>query len=115
VVVRAREEGAATLRAADIAFATNEEDAALRGDALRIRPIGSARRGGGSSWQSLERRTGAVESDYLNGEIVALARLHGTAAPVNEALARLCTEMARDRAAPGSRSADEFLAAVTNP
>jgi 2-dehydropantoate 2-reductase len=115
VVARAREEGASVLRAAGIEFASNEEDAALRGDTLRIRPIRAERRGGGSSWQSLERRTGAVESDYLNGEIVALARLHGVPAPVNEALAQLCTELARERAAPGSRSADEFLAALKNP
>ena len=113
VAARAREEGAAALRAAGIDFATNEEDAALRGDTLRIRPIGNERRGGGSSWQSLERQTGAVESDYLNGEIVTLARLHGVRAPVNEALAHLCTELARERAAPGSRSAEDFLAAVT--
>lgn len=115
VAARAREEGATALRAAGIEFASNEEDAALRGDTLRIRPIGTDRRGGGSSWQSLERRTGAVESDYLNGEIVTLARLHGVPAPVNEGLARLCTEMARERAAPGSRSADAFLASVRSP
>jgi 2-dehydropantoate 2-reductase len=114
VATRAREEGAAVLRVAGIDFASNEEDAALRGDTLRIRPIGDARRGGGSSWQSLERRTGAVESDYLNGEIVSVARLNGIPAPVNEALAQLCTAMARDGAAPGSRSADEFLASLTN-
>jgi Ketopantoate reductase len=112
VAGRAREEGAAVLRAAGIDFATNEEDAALRGDTLRIRPIGSERRGGGSSWQSLERKTGTVESDYLNGEIVVVARLHAVPAPINGALARLCTEMARNRAAPGSRSAEEFLAAI---
>jgi 2-dehydropantoate 2-reductase len=114
VAARARDEGAAVLRAAGIDFATNDEDAAVRGDTLRIRPIGSERRGGGSSWQSLERRTGAVESDYLNGEIVMLARLHSVPAPVNEALARLCTTMARDREAPASRAAEEFLA-VTIP
>jgi 2-dehydropantoate 2-reductase len=114
VAQRVRQEGASVLRAAGIDFASNEEDAALRGDTLRIRPIGSQRRGGGSSWQSLERRTGTVESDYLNGEIVMLARLHAVPAPINEALARLCTEMARDGAGPGSRSAEEFLA-VTNP
>jgi 2-dehydropantoate 2-reductase len=113
VVERARSEGAAVLRLAGIDFATNEEDAALRGDRLRIRPIGSGRRGGGSSWQSLERRTGRVESNYLNGEIVLLARLHDGRAPINEALARLCTELARDGAAPGSRSADDFLAATS--
>jgi 2-dehydropantoate 2-reductase len=107
-----REEGASVLRVAGIEFASNDEDAALRGDVLRIRPIGSERRGGGSSWQSLERRTGTVESDYLNGEIVMLARLHDRPAPINEALARLCTEMARDGAPPGSRSADDFLATI---
>jgi 2-dehydropantoate 2-reductase len=112
VVELARSEGAAVLGSAGIDFATNEEDAALRGGQLRIRPIGSGRRGGGSSWQSLERRTGRVESDYLNGEIVLLARLHDGRAPVNEALARLCTELAREGAPPGSRSAEEFLAAT---
>jgi 2-dehydropantoate 2-reductase len=115
VVARAREEGATVLRAAGIEFASNEEDAALRGETLRIRPIEGQRRGGGSSWQSLERRTGAVESGYLNGEIVTQARLHGVPAPVNEALAQLCTELARQGAAPGSRSADEFLAALRSP
>jgi 2-dehydropantoate 2-reductase len=114
IAQQVRREGATVLRAAGIDFASNEEDAALRGDTLKIRPIGSQRRGGGSSWQSLERRTGRVESDYLNGEIVMLARLHGALAPVNEALARVCNEMARASEAPGSRSAEEFLAA-TNP
>jgi 2-dehydropantoate 2-reductase len=113
VAQQVRQEGATVLRAASIDFASNEEDAALRGDTLRIRPIGSERRGGGSSWQSLERRTGRVESDYLNGEIVLLARLHGIPAPVNEALARVCTEMARTGTAPQSRDADEFLAATS--
>lgn len=108
-VQRARDEGAAVLCAAGIDFATNEEDAALRGDTLRIRPIGSQRRGGGSSWQSLERRTGRIETDYLNGEIVALARLHGVAAPVNAALTRVATEMAREHAAPASRDAETVL------
>jgi 2-dehydropantoate 2-reductase len=113
VAQQVRDEGAGVLRAAGIDFASNEEDKAMRGDTLRIRPIGSARRGGGSSWQSLERRTGRVESDYLNGEIALLARLHGVPVPVNEALARVCTDMARAGAAPQSRSAEEFLAATT--
>jgi 2-dehydropantoate 2-reductase len=112
VAERAREEGAAVLRGAGIDFASNDEDAALRSDILSIRPIASERRGGGSSWQSLERRTGTVESDYLNGEIVVLARLHLVPAPINESLARLCTDMARDGAAPGSRSAEDFLATL---
>jgi 2-dehydropantoate 2-reductase len=113
VAQQVRQEGAEVLRAAGVDFASNEEDAALRGDTLRLRPIGSERRGGGSSWQSLERRTGRVESNYLNGEIVMLARLHGIPAPVNDALARVCTEMARVGAAPQSRAAEDFLATTS--
>ena len=45
--------------------------------------IGGRRRGGGSSWQSLARGTGTIETDYLNGEIVLLGRLHGVPTPVN--------------------------------
>ncbi|MFD4562753.1 hypothetical protein ACFWP5_52095, partial [Streptomyces sp. NPDC058469] len=32
-------------------------------------------RGGGSSWQSLNRGTGTIEADYLNGEIARLGAL----------------------------------------
>src|SRR5437762_5771935 len=70
-------EGVACLRAAGIDFASKEEDAARRGGLLSEQPIRGERRGGGSSWQSLARRTGAIETDYLNGEIVMLGRLHG--------------------------------------
>jgi 2-dehydropantoate 2-reductase len=49
-------------------------------DAERRRPDPAAphrrsRRGGGSTWQSLARRTGSIEVDDLNGEIVLLGRL----------------------------------------
>ena len=39
--------------------------------------IAGRARGGGSTWQSVTRGTGSVESDYLNGEIVMRAREHG--------------------------------------
>ncbi len=110
VAARARAEGAAVLRAAGIDFASADEDAALRGDQLRVRPVAGQRRGGGSSWQSLARGTGTIEADALNGEIVLLARLHGRPAPVNAALATVANEMARGGDAPATRSADEFLA-----
>ena len=55
---------------------------------LQPRPIGGAPRGGGSSWQSLRRGTGSIESDYLNGEIVVLGRMHGVDTPVNALLQR---------------------------
>ena len=40
---------------------------------IRERSDGAERRGG-SSWQSLERRLGTIETDYLNGEIVRLGQ-----------------------------------------
>ena len=88
----AREEGVACLVAAGIDFASEEEDRARRGDLLHVRPIAGRRRPGGSSWQSLARGTGAIETDYLNGEIVLLGRLYGIPTPVNESLQRLANE-----------------------
>ena len=54
-------------------------------------------RGGGSSWQSLARGTGAIEVDYLNGEIVWVGRCQGRDTPVNAALCELANRMARRR------------------
>jgi 2-dehydropantoate 2-reductase len=75
----ARAEGEACLTAAGIDVASEAEDRERRGDLLRLRPIAGQRRGGGSTWQSLERGKGSVETDHLNGEIVLLGRLHGVA------------------------------------
>ncbi len=109
----ARDEGRRVLLAAGIDHATADEDAQRRGDKLRIRPVGGARRGGGSSWQSLARGTGAIEADYLNGEIVLLGRTHGVATPVNAALQRVANDLARSKQPPGSMTGAELLAALT--
>lgn len=106
----ARAEGRAVLAAAGIDVASDEEDAARRGDLLRLRPIQGERRGGGSSWQSLARGTGSIEADTLNGEIVLLGRLHGVPTPVNELLQRTALRLARSGAPPGSMTADELAA-----
>lgn len=55
----------------------------------------------GSTWQSLARRQGTVETDFLNGEIVRLARQLGRQAPLNEALLRISHQMAANRETPG--------------
>ena len=107
---RARAEGEAVLRAAGIAFASQEEDAERRGDILQVKPIDGAMRGGGSTWQSLARGTGTIESDLLNGEIVLLGRLHGVPTPVNALFQRLAKHAAREGKPPGHLSADEALA-----
>ncbi|MGZ4715272.1 MAG: ketopantoate reductase family protein [Acidimicrobiales bacterium] len=111
----ARREGRACFEAAGIDFASGEEDRERRGDRISIGQIDGAVRGGGSTWQSLARSTGRIETDFLNGEIVLLGRLHGVATPVNEMLARLGHELIDTGAAPGSIDPDELAARLSSP
>jgi 2-dehydropantoate 2-reductase len=105
----AGDEGVACLRAAGIDAASEEEDAARRGDLLQLHAVGGHRRAGGSSWQSLQRGAGSIESDYLNGEIVLLGRRHGIPTPVNALLQELAWERTLSGAGPGSLSTAAFF------
>ena len=103
-----REEGRAVLSAAGIEFEAPEvQDVTGRWKRLGVQP---GRRSGSSTWQSLARHTGDVETDFLNGEILLLGRLHGVPTPVNEALAALAYRAARDGAEPRSLRAQDVLA-----
>lgn len=108
VTKRAQAEGEACLDAADVDCASAEEDRERRGDVLQIRDIPERPYRGGSSWQSLMRSSGSIESDFLNGEISLLGRLHGLPTPVNDLLGRLAWEAATRREPPGRISAEEF-------
>jgi 2-dehydropantoate 2-reductase len=108
VWAQARDEGEACFRAAGIDSVSSEEDRERRGDLTRPRDIPGRERGGGSSWQSLARGTGNIESDYLNGEIALLGRLHGVPTPVNTLLQRLATEAAARRDPPGQLTEVEY-------
>ena len=89
-------EGEAVLAAAGIEHVADEvTDISGRWTQLGVRDIDGRQRAGSSTWQSLARGTGAIETDYLNGEIVLEGRLHGVATPVNEALCRLAARAAR--------------------
>lgn len=103
---RVRDEGVAVLGAAGIEYVGRDEDAARRGTLLSR----DSSRGGGSSWQSLVRATGSIESDYLSGEIVLRGRLHGVATPTNALLQRLANQLAREGRAPGAWTEEEVLA-----
>ena len=105
---RVIDEGGACLRAAGIEFVSEEEDAERRAGLLKIQPVAGQLRQGGSSWQSLERKAGSIESDYLNGEIVLLGRIHGVATPANELLQAVAVEMALSGAGPRSRPMEEL-------
>jgi 2-dehydropantoate 2-reductase len=108
----ARREGEAALDAAGIDVASTEEDRARRADRLQYRPTPSGGRSGGSSWQSLERGTGSIEAEFLNGEIALLGALHGVATPVNARLMVLALQAAAEGRRPGSWSIEELSAAT---
>ena len=107
---RAREEGRACLRAAGIDFASDEEDSERRRDLLHLGEIAGRERAGGSTWQSFARGTSSIETDYLNGEIVLLGRLHDVPTPVNELLCRLARQALREGARPGDLAPEQALA-----
>ena len=107
---RVAAEGEECLRAAGIDFASTDEDRERRADFLQIKPIDGYPYGGGSTWQSLERGSGSVETDYLNGEIGLLGRLHGVPTPLSDRLQRLMAEAAARKERPGHLSAADLEA-----
>jgi 2-dehydropantoate 2-reductase len=102
LVRRAREEALACYAATGIGYASPEEIARRVDGHEELQPVAGVAHKGGSSWQSLARATGDIETAYLNGEIVLLGRLHGIPTPVNRALTELALRAARERVYPGS-------------
>ncbi|MFE6891095.1 ketopantoate reductase family protein [Streptomyces sp. NPDC057694] len=109
---RARAEGEAVLDAAGIAYTSQDEEKKTRADRIRFEPFDGSPRGGGSTWQSLDRGAGSVEVDYLNGEIGLLGRLHGVPTPVNDVLQERANDAARHGRPPGATPIAELVAAV---
>ena len=105
----AQDEGSRCFEAAGIEAADEALDAERRATFGALRRIDDREPSGGSSWQSLVRRTGNIEADWLNGEIVLLGRLHHVATPVNELLRSTANRMAREGIAPGSIQAKDLL------
>lgn len=102
-------EGEAVLRAAGIEAATAEEDRSRRADLLHLGRINGTGRPGGSTWQSLRRSSGDVETDYLNGEVVLLGRMHAIATPANELMQQLARECVTGRRSAGSLTESQVL------
>ncbi|MHB1615287.1 MAG: ketopantoate reductase C-terminal domain-containing protein [Actinomycetes bacterium] len=69
-----------------------------------------SRRGGhaATAEEDRARRASSIETDYLNGEVVLLGRLHAVATPVNALLQLLANRLACDRGEPASTTSDEF-------
>jgi 2-dehydropantoate 2-reductase len=106
---RVRDEGLAVYAAAGIGIPSDDEEELWRGGIFDVRPVpGADGPMGGSTWQSLARGSGSIETDYLNGEIVRIARFAGVPAPINEALQRLARQAATERRPPASVTAEEL-------
>ncbi len=106
-------EGEACLAAAGVDAVSAGEDERRRQDIVSLHAVGGRTRPGGSTWQSLARRADALETDYLNGEVVLLGRLHGVPTPANALVQRLANELHSRGASPGAIPPEEFLAALT--
>jgi 2-dehydropantoate 2-reductase len=73
--------------------------------------IGDQKRPGGSTWQSIKRGLGTVETDYLNGEIVLLGRLYGIPTPVNDRIQIAMANFVRRRGEAAAAEPEQLLMA----
>jgi 2-dehydropantoate 2-reductase len=109
---RLETEATRVFEAAGISWPSIAEEEAWRGDAFDIRDVpGIEGDLGGSSWQSVRRGTGSIETDYLNGEVALLARLNGLDAPLNAEVQRLARQAAA-AGVVGSMTAAQLAAAL---
>jgi 2-dehydropantoate 2-reductase len=95
VCQKLREEAEACYEAAGVSLVPHAEHVErLRTAALAMGKIDGVARGRGSSSQSLSRGIGSIETNYINGEIVLLGRLHGVATPANKVVQSLANQLA---------------------
>ena len=114
LVDAARTEAREILAGAGIDVIPDEVERAAREDSAKVLPVpGTPEQLGGSSWQSLIRGSGNIETDYLNGEIALIGRRIGHPAPVNSRITALARHAARDGLRPGDLTADRLRAVLT--
>ncbi|MEM7079066.1 MAG: 2-dehydropantoate 2-reductase N-terminal domain-containing protein [Pseudomonadota bacterium] len=98
----ARREALQAFSAAGIDCADRGEIADANEDVFETVDVPGYPRTGGSSWQSLARGTGDIETEFLNGEIALLARLQGLTAPVNALMVALSRQVIATGTGPQS-------------
>ena len=114
VVKAADAEARTVLAAAEIEVTDDATEAAARAQGFTVEPVPGLEdaRLGSSTWQSLSRGTGSIETDFLNGEIVRIAHRLGRPAPINALLSRLGRDAVREDRKPGWLAAADLLAMV---
>ena len=95
--------------AAGIDCAARSEVQARSADVYKFGAVPGIERGGGSSWQSMERGTGDIETEYLNGEICRLGRLYGVSTPANDAAVIMGRKLVQLARGPGQFSLADVL------
>ncbi|HEY7628923.1 MAG TPA: 2-dehydropantoate 2-reductase N-terminal domain-containing protein [Ilumatobacteraceae bacterium] len=98
VVADAIEEGKRVYAAAGIRWEQPADDAAryeARLKSMRFDIPEGDTFVGGSTWQSLMKGATSLETDYFQGEIILLARLHGLDVPANEFLRDYASRLLR--------------------
>lgn len=105
-------ETSAVLDAAGVAVITGDQEAAERARGPQVTDavagFDKASMGTSSTWQSAARGQ-QLETDYLNGEVVAIAHEHGLEAPLNAAVSALARQAWREGRSPGWLSAEELI------
>jgi 2-dehydropantoate 2-reductase len=107
-----RNEGVACFEAAGMRYTSVEEYTARVNGNYKSAPIDGKARSASSSLQSVIRGHQTVETDYLNGEIELLGRLHGVPTPYNSAVRRLAVKVAAKGITPGTITLDDVEAAA---
>ena len=105
---RLRREALACYATAGIDCADKAEVAERSKGVYRMGVVAGFERTAGSSWQSLERGSQDIETEFLNGEICLLGRQHGVATPVNDACVKMGRALLSRGGKPGVFSVQEF-------
>ena len=95
-----RDEALACFAAAGIQCASAEEVRDRQKGVYQMVAVANHPRVAGSSWQSVQRGTGNIETAYLNGEICLLGRQFNVPVPVNQ----ICLQLGAELIAGGSRT-----------
>lgn len=107
---RMRNEAVACYEAARIEYASRSEIGERRAATFSAGEIPGVERGGSSTWQSFRRARPAIETDWLNGEIVLLGLEHDVPTPANRALQLMAKQALRAGLSDGAVSIEEILA-----
>jgi len=106
-----REEADDALAAARIRWVDVGRNDPRRAAMLNMTEVAGRPRVGCSTTQSLRKSSGSVETDYLNGEISQIGRMHGVPTPLNNFVVSVAQKVARDREQAGSWTLEQLATA----